>query len=171
MEELKLQVYTLLEEEELSVNDLPQEIKNKMNGLRMLHSRYKKDPKQNIYETLLQNDIKICDMIQDWLDEEVEDEEPEAPQAPKAPIVPQVPQAPQAPKPTQTPPANTPPTQQVSAEERVANHIIQLLSGNRITTAKLTEILGSKPNFPEHKIGSLKLRRVYLNSSLYERVK
>jgi len=170
MTELKLQVYTLLEEEELNVNDLPQEIKNKINGLRMLHSRYKNNPKQNIYETLLQNDIKICDMIQDWLDEEVEaPEEIIDPQ-----VVTQAPQAPQVPqvqKPYVVPPQNAPIPSVPNSEDRIAKHIIQMLNGNRISVAKLTQILGVKPNFPEHKVGGITLRRVYLNSSVYEMVK
>lgn len=68
---------TLLVEEKLIAKDLPAAIYNKINVYKMGIGRYKKNPTEKALGILNASDIEICDMIQDYLEKDAEEETPE----------------------------------------------------------------------------------------------
>ena len=216
----------ILEDEQIQENELPVEILRELKGLKMQVNVTKNladdDPK---VISMKAKDENLCNMINAWLDEEVEPpveekpkeeapkaeekteekpavetpetkpavEEPpseekpaqeapkaeekpaqeapkaeekpaqEAPKAEEKPAAEDIPASSEAPKAEETPPAN-PDAEKIAA-------IKSNLNKNRIHVNKLTEILGHKPSYPQHNMNGLKLRRVFMNSSMYEIVK
>jgi len=71
---IDFQYLALIKDEELEVKDLPQPVKNKIEGCKMQYSRYQSKPSPALYKSVVQLDVTICDMIQNWLEEEIPDE-------------------------------------------------------------------------------------------------
>ncbi len=71
-EKFELEHLKIIKEDEINVKDLPADIKGKMSALKMLVSKYGKQPTANLLATIKKQDIVIADLIQTWQEKEAE---------------------------------------------------------------------------------------------------
>jgi hypothetical protein len=168
---------TLMNEEEITVTQLPVAIKNKISGWNLSFGAYSKNPTDDVENKLKIKSMEIANEIQDWIDERDRNPEPvkkgsepvttppltEPVKKDDATITPPPPTEPV------TPPTPPPP---VSPDDEKEKKILDVLASNRarITISQLTEILGKEPDLPEQRVGRIVLRKVHLER-LYYRVK
>lgn len=170
----------VIAEESINVNDLPAEIKNKIKAFNLQMGRFKSKPTEQAVAALEQKSLSIADDIQTWLERDLEDEE--TPPAPNPP----------APKPKnkeqdedededddeedeeededdddeEPAPLRKPALQAPPRPVNKDAQIIRILqaNGGEIDIDELTNILGKEPDYPEHKVGNVVIRKVYLRS-------
>ena len=154
---MELEYLKLIQEENINDNDLPKEIKNKIKGLKMMVGR--KNPSAAVHQNIIKNDVIICDLITDWLEDGLpNDDEPPVETPPvETPPVETPPVNFQPPTPPVEPPVNT----GLSVEEMEVK-IRENLIGNRIKGSILKEIIGKKPS-PNQIVGSLRLTKIFLS--------
>lgn len=181
--ELDLIHEQLIEEENVNINDLPEEIKRKLKGFNLLKGRLKNNPQdEKLKNTAQRTSINIADEIQTWLEtdfdeneEEEEDKEENDDAVDKS--------TPPAPKSTNTPPApksnNSHPTSVVpnsnpteNTPKRFGNLVMEkkILSvisanGGRIDAKTLRDIIQREPNYPTQEVHSIVLKKVFLSSA------
>ena len=176
----------LMEEEGLSIKDLPKEIQNQIkdfdNKLKKYEQTEDEDEESDIFLELQQDDVNIADNIQNWLEDNNSDGEDEEDYNPdeddeeeeKKPVANNGNNKKPLPKQNQPIPNNNSISNTntktnnnagnniISPAKTVEQKIRENINNNVITVDKLTEIIGGEPDYPEHKIGSLRLRKQYL---------
>lgn len=141
-----LQFEQLLKNNNLERKDLPKEIKNKIQVLTMTVGRANKAPEDKIkQDKVRQEDLLICNAIQNFIEKDLPTYEEFATQTPKA---------------VAAKDGYTKRTQDVSLQTAVVNKINDC-RGRWITANDLSAILGRSPGKTEV-IGDITLYRVYL---------
>jgi len=178
---MRIKFEELLAKEEISMNELPTDIIREIKGFRMRVGLIKDLPEDDSKViAIMSKDDKICDQINAWLDDVVEEgntddakkttqvasaKEPVVAAPVAAPVAASV-AAPVA-APVATPVAPAQPVNLVNDDALIAK-IKEKLKGKRIHERELTTILGSKPNQPYHKLNGMILKRVFLGDGQYE---
>ena len=182
-EELEIQHRLYIQEENINVSDLPNEIKQAMRNfnakLKVYEDTDDESEENELFYQLQQDDVAIADDILTWwedenaegeeeIDEEEEEEEEEeekqrpAQQQPaqQQPVQQQpVQQQPVQQQPAKQQPAKQQPAQQVDPTEQ---KVRDLIKNNVISVAELTNAIGGEPEYPEHQVGKMRLRKQYL---------
>jgi hypothetical protein len=149
-EEMSIQHRELIEEESINVSDLPDEIKKEMRNFNAKLREYEESGDIDLYYELEQDDVSIADNIQTWLEDmESEDDEEEEYEIDEN----------EEDEDEEESQSNN---QNVSQIEQV---IIQNIVNNKIQIDTLKSILGREPNYPEERIGKIKLRKDYLKTT------
>ncbi|MBK7362950.1 MAG: hypothetical protein IPJ01_11700 [Micavibrio sp.] len=179
-EEMEIQHRLYIEEEEINISELPNEIKQAMRNFNAKLKKYEDsedEAEQNeLFYELQQDDVAIADDILTWWEdknsedeEEVSEEEEEQEEEKKEPVktntaqpkaevkTPQPNAEVKTPQPVEE--VKTPPAPQVNpAEQKVRD----LIKNNIISVNDLTNAIGGDPEYPEHQVGKLRLRKQYL---------
>lgn len=155
---IRLEYISLLEEEEIDISDLPKEIKNHIQTHKALISRYNTTPTGNIYKTIIKKDLEICDMIQNWLEEDLPEEELEHEQQENE----KEEEKKESPENQQQ--KEKPEQKENQKIEKLKQAILSKVKDNKITVKDLTDILGRHPKYPEEIIGDIRLRKNFLRS-------
>lgn len=71
MAQKKLEYVLLLEEEGLSVDELPIEIRKRINVLRPLIAKFNDKPSDKMKEAIIKNDVEIAEMIADYIEKDL----------------------------------------------------------------------------------------------------
>jgi hypothetical protein len=159
--ELVLVHEQLIQEEQINLNELPMNIRKRLNGFKMQLGRYNKMPSEKLFKTAQAESIAIADMIQDWLENDAPTEEEIAAQQAEAQKQ-QQPQQPQQQQPQpqaqqQPQPQPTPPVIDRSALEQIVRD--KMVNG-KIGINELRNILGKLDTWNGvETIGSLRLRK------------
>ncbi len=129
---LKLAHEELIEEEKIAVADLPKEVKNKIQGFKILKGKFDKNPTEKLENSLTIMSVEIADMIQTLVVEKGLKEE--------TPLVTGTPAStPPLPAATTAPIATIPKT-----PEQIEVEIRAKLQGDLIGEKDVLEILGRK---------------------------
>src|SRR3972149_8222265 len=180
----QLEYPQLLQESNIPYDKIPKEIRLKIRGLKMLHSKYlKNQTSENMKNTVIKNDVNVCDMLGDWIEkdfpEDVETPPIPTPAPTTEPITPPTPKpietptpepttepiTPPTPKPIETPtpePAPAKDKEHTKALSEMVSKIKENLVDGRIKTDVLKSIIGSTPDYPVQVVGDLKLRIVFM---------
>lgn len=67
----KLEYQALLEEEKLSLEDLPMEIRKRINVLKPLIAKYNDNPTDKMKQAIIKNDVEIAEMIADFIEKDL----------------------------------------------------------------------------------------------------
>jgi hypothetical protein len=160
----------LITQEEIEIDELPSDIIRQIKGCKkLIETHGESQPEDPNYIAITEKDQKVCDMINKWLDDVPEDDDEETGEIINDPVKKKVdtkvaehvaePIKKEEPK-----PAQTIQTDDTAVIERIKSK----LKGARIHESELTEILGKKPNQPEHKLNGMRLRRVFLGNGMYQ---
>lgn len=67
----KLEYQALLEEEKLSLENLPMEIRKRINVLKPLIAKYNDNPTDKMKQAIIKNDVEIAEMIADYIEKDL----------------------------------------------------------------------------------------------------
>jgi hypothetical protein len=144
-DELDIQHRVLIEEEDIDVSELPREIQIAMRDFNKKLVNYEETGSEELFFQLQQDDVAIADDIQTFIEDNESDEEDEDDTY--------------VDDEENTSAVATNATNNVSLIE---NKIRESLKNNLISVEDLQKILSREPDYPTEKIGSLKLRKLYL---------
>lgn len=168
----------VIAEEGISKGSLPEAIQKRIRGWNLLLGRLNKYPDdEKLYLTLNKQSVEIADMIQDFIEQDYseegqEDEEEEGntsnskSDAPKNTKVKESSQQVSATtsKPKDSETTNTPKPFGNLVMEKKIRDIVNKNGNSRISQRELEAIIGKEPNYPEQKVHSITLRKVFLAS-------
>lgn len=154
---------TLLEQEGLKTSDLPKNIRAKIQGWNLLFAKLKKsDDDETMYRSVQRKSIEIADKIQDFIEQDFE-EEAEKKAEEKAEEKPE--------KKAEEKPEEKPTTKVTTNKSSFGNLVMekkiltQLKEGNgRIRISQLKAIIGKEPDYPEQKVNTITLRKIFMSS-------
>jgi hypothetical protein len=153
-EELEIQHRQYIVEEDIEINDLPNEIKQAMRNFNAKLKRYEdiddEEEENELFYELQQDDVAIADDILSWwedvnsedeneeeeeydLDDDDDDDDDDTNNAIQNNNI-------------------------VAIEQKVRG----LIRDNKISVSELSNAIGGEPNYPEQQIGNLRLRKAYL---------
>jgi hypothetical protein len=157
--EIEIEHRLVIEEEEIDINELPEEIRQAMRLFNKKLSKYEQTEDDNLYYELQQDDVAIADGIENWLeDNEAEDDDEDDSYLEEAKFTQQAPQQAQAHQ--QQAQANQAqvPQQSNSIQEK----LLAVVKNNIISVQDLQNIIGREPDYPTEKVGNLILKKQYL---------
>ena len=180
--ELDLIHEQLIEEENVNINDLPEEIKRKLKGFNLLKGRLKNNPQDvKLKNTAQRTSVNIADEIQTWLETDFDENEEEEDKGGNDDTVdkstsstPKSTNTPPAPKSSNSHPASVIPNNNTTenAPKRFGNLVMEkkILSvisanGGRIDAKSLRDIIQKEPNYPTQEVHSIVLKKVFLSSA------
>lgn len=144
----------LMEEEGLTIKQLPKEIQSQIKNFDKKLSLYEsiedEEDANRLFHELTQDDISIADNIQNWIEDISIDDEEEEDYSDEKDIK------------SESQPVQNQQAVSQQTKNDTEQIIRQNLQNNLISVDKLIEILGQEPDYPEHKIGALKLKKLYL---------
>ncbi len=154
-----LKYETIISEEKINVADLPKEIKQKINGIKMSIAKLEKNPTSAaIKDSVDRNDVVIADSIQTWLEKDLP-----APKSDEEKL--KLKEAADAAA------KDEEKNKLDAATKEMANKIIDIMNADSsrcIEKTKLAEILGRTPA-REEDIAGLRLYQVYLTQRYKKR--
>lgn len=167
----------LMSEEGLKFNQLPDNIKKKIKGFNLLHTKLEKNPDdEKLFNMVQKQSIDIADLIQNFIEEDFDDDDDDDNNVDNKKNVSK----------TNNEPKKTSNSQVGKSDENEPNKVvkntgsanfgnlvmekkIQLLisknSEGRISIIDLKSIIGKEPDYPEQVVNNIKLRKVFLSAS------
>lgn len=167
----------LIAEEGINFADLPEDIRKRIKGWNLLLARLGKNPEDNkLFTTLQKQSIEIADKIQDFIEQDFDDDNDDGNNnPPKNEIDNEGGEDKAEPKkndePNKEPVEKKAPVQKSNVTKAFGNLIMEkkiltAMNGTeRISISQLEEIIGKEPDYPEQKVHSLILRKVFLSSA------
>lgn len=151
-EELEIQHREYILEEDIEINDLPNEIKQAMRNFNAKLKRYEdiddEEEENELFYELQQDDVAIADAILSWWedynseDDSEEEEEYEL---------------------DDDNDNNTNNAiQKNNSVMAIQQRVISLITDNKISVSDLTNAIGGEPDYPEQQVGNIRLRKTYL---------
>lgn len=173
----------LIEQEGISLNDLPDDIKKKIKGWNLLFARLTKNPEdEKLFRSLQKTSIQLADKIQDFIESDYDDSDnsdDDDSADGKNGANDKGDKTPAKPKPTEPKtdgddkvdkaPANEPkPSRELGfgnlVMEKKINQIISDNANGRIRVGQLRDVIGKEPEYPEQKVNTITLRKVFMSS-------
>jgi len=147
-EELEIQHREYILEEDIEINDLPNEIKQAMRNFNAKLKRYEdiddEEEENELFYELQQDDVAIADAILSWWedynseDDSEEEEEYELDDDNDANAI------------------------QKNTIIAIQQKVHALITDNKISVSDLTNAIGGEPDYPEQQVGNIRLRKAYL---------
>lgn len=147
-EELEIQHREYILEEDIEINDLPNEIKQAMRNFNAKLKRYEdiddEEEENELFYELQQDDVAIADAILSWWedynseDDSEEEEEYELDDDNDANAI------------------------QKNTIIAIQQKVHALITDNKISVSDLTNAIGGEPDYPEQQVGNIRLRKTYL---------
>lgn len=147
-EELEIQHREYILEEDIEINDLPNEIKQAMRNFNAKLKRYEdiddEEEENELFYELQQDDVAIADDILSWWedvnseDENEEEEEYDLDDDDSNNAI------------------------KNNNIVVIENRVRSLITDNKISVSDLTNAIGGEPEYPEQQIGKIRLRKAYL---------
>jgi hypothetical protein len=173
MAELNLMHEELLEQEDMTIRDLPIELQKQVRGFNVQKKKFDESPSDNEGNRLTRISVDLAHKIQNFIEqdeEEEDDEDVEEKQENESPKKPPVR--------NETPSQKTKDTEQVREKTKptttgisFGNFVMEKKikiecqeNGGRIKITKLVSIIGKVPDYPEQKVHTINLRKVFLTS-------
>jgi len=173
MAELNLMHEELLEQEDMTIRDLPIELQRQVRGFNLQKKKFGENPNDNEGNRLTRISVDLANKIQNFIEQEDEEDEKDEIQEKEKD------------KPTKDVVKNEtstniksnrqeevkeikkPTTTGISFGNFVMEKKIKLEcqeNGGRIKITKLASIIGKEPDYPEQKVHTINLRKVFLSS-------
>jgi len=173
MAELNLMHEELLEQEDMTIRDLPIELQKQVRGFNVQKKKFDESPSDNEGNRLTRISVDLAHKIQNFIEqdeEENDDEEIEQEKENESPKKPPVR--------NENPSQKTKDTEQVREKTKptttgisFGNFVMEKKikiecqeNGGRIKITKLVSIIGKEPDYPEQKVHTINLRKVFLTS-------
>jgi hypothetical protein len=145
-EELEIQHREYILEEDIEINDLPNEIKQAMRNFNAKLKRYEdiddEEEENELFYELQQDDVAIADAILSWWEdynsEDSEEEEYELDDDDSNNAI------------------------QKNNLVAIQQKVRSLIRDNKISVADLSNAIGGDPEYPEQQVGNIRLRKAYL---------
>ncbi len=176
----------LIEQEGLKISELPEDIKKKIKGWNLLFSRLSKNPEdEKLYRSLQKTSIQLADKIQDFIESDYEEDDSNgdydsnsASDDSKKPASKKDGEGSDDDSDDSKKPASKkdvegsePSTKNqkplgfgnLVMEKKIKQQIAENGTG-RIRISQLRDIIGKEPDYPEQKVHSLNLRKVFMSS-------
>lgn len=177
----------LMQEEELSIRELPVELQRQVKGFNVTKKKYEENPTINEENRLVRLSTQIANHIQNWIENQDEDDEDEDDEDDKGEVKTaskkqseedsnvgkrrSVEKSSNEPKSEQKiqnkAESKKPVTTGVSFGNFVMEKKIKSIcdaNGGRIKITQLVAIIGKEPDYPEQRVHNIKLRKVFLSS-------
>jgi hypothetical protein len=172
MAELNLMHEELLEQEDMTIRDLPIELQKQVRGFNVQKKKFDESPSDNEGNRLTRISVDLAHKIQNFIEQDEEEEEEDVEEKEKD-------------KPTKDVVKNETPTNiKSNRQEQVkeikkptttgisfGNFVMEKKikiecqeNGGRIKITKLASIIGKEPDYPEQKVHTINLRKVFLSS-------
>ena len=147
--EIEIEHRLVIEEEEIDINELPEEIRQAMRLFNKKLSKYEQTEDVNLFYELQQDDVAIADGIENWIEdnESDDDDEDDSYLENKSKSQQAAPQQQQA-----------APQQANSIQEK----LLAVVKNNTISVQDLQNIIGREPDYPTEKVGNLIFKKQYL---------
>lgn len=151
-EELEIQHRQYIVEEDIEINDLPNEIKQAMRNFNAKLKRYEdiddEDEENELFYELQQDDVAIADDILSWWEdvnsEDDDDEEQEYELD------------------DEDDDRNNNAIQKNNSVMAIQQKVVSLIKDNKISVSELSNAIGGEPDYPVQQVGNLRLRKAYL---------
>jgi hypothetical protein len=163
--EIEIEHRLVIEEEEIDINELPEEIRQAMRLFNKKLDKYEQTEDDNLYYELQQDDVAIADGIENWLeDNEAEDEDEDDSYLEAKSAQAQATQATQqaAPQAQATQQQAAPQAQATQQPNSIQEKLLAVVKNNIISVQDLQNIIGREPDYPTEKVGNLILKKQYL---------
>jgi hypothetical protein len=154
--EIEIEHRLVIEEEEIDINELPEEIRQAMRLFNKKLSKYEQTEDESLYYELQQDDVAIADGIENWLEDNESDDNDEddsyLEDKSKSQAAPQQQQ-------------QSAPQQQQAAPQQpnsIQEKLLAVVKNNTISVQDLQNIIGREPDYPTEKVGNLILKKQYL---------
>lgn len=166
----------LIEEEGLKVVDLPTPIKRRIKGWNLLFGKLKKSPDdEKLFRSIQRKSVEIADDIQNYIEQDYDDEDSNP--TPKKETKEETKEdKKEEKKEEKKEPSNSEPKKETNNAEPkkqsnkgfgnlvMEKKIKSKLSNGRIRVSELKQIIGKEPDYPEQKVHSITLRKVFMSS-------
>ena len=159
----------LIEQEGIKVVDLPKPIKAKIKGWNLLYAKLKKSDDETLFRSVQRKSIEIADKIQDFIESDYEEENESSSSETKA-----EPKAePKAEEKKAEPKVEKKESTKVSKNNSSFGNLVmekKILTqikenkNERIRISQLKSIIGKEPDYPEQKVNSITLRKIFMSS-------
>jgi len=138
-----------IEDNEIELKKVPLAIRKKMGIMPMLLKKYKNNPIPANKNVIIKTDIAICDMLQNWREEDYPDNYVEPKKKEEKPPI----------EPTLVDIETPASLNEVGMEKSIKQN---LFDGNKIKISVLKGILKKTPNYPQQVVGNLTLEKGFL---------
>ena len=167
----------VIEQEGIKVVDLPKDIKAKIKGWNLLYAKLKKSEDETMFRSVQRKSVELADKIQDFIESDYEEESnsEEKPEAKAEEKEEKKPEAKAEEKEEKKPEAkaeekeSTKVTSNKSSfgnlvmEKKILTQIQENKNG-RIRISQLKSIIGKEPDYPEQKVNTITLRKIFMSS-------
>jgi len=165
----------LMDEEGLSISQLPTEIQRRIKGWNLLANRLKSNPDdEKLYRTLSKQTIEIADSIQNFIENDFNEEDDDSDDNggsddkgdKKDKSEPKEPKSEPKSEPKEPKEPKTEPRAKSFGNLVMEKRIMEIcsLNGGRISIDQLEQIIGEEPDYPEQQVHNIKLRKVFMSS-------
>jgi FtsZ-interacting cell division protein YlmF len=162
----------VIEQEGIKVVDLPKDIKAKIKGWNLLYAKLKKSEDETMFRSVQRKSVELADKIQDFIESDYEEEsnsEEKKPEAkteekkPEAKAEEKKPEAKTEEKQTTKVTSNKSSFGNLVMEKKILTKIQENKNG-RIRISELKSIIGKEPDYPEQKVNTITLRKIFMSS-------
>jgi FtsZ-interacting cell division protein YlmF len=163
----------LIEQEGIKLVDLPKPIKAKIKGWNLLYAKLKKSDDETLFRSVQRKSIEIADKIQDFIESDYEEENESSSSEPKAEPKAESNSEEKKAEPKAEPKAEKKESTKVSTsnssfgnlvmEKKILTQFKENKNG-RIRISQLKSIIGKEPDYPEQKVNSITLRKIFMSS-------
>ena len=173
MAELNWMHEELLEQEDMTIRDLPIELQRQVRGFNLQKKKFDENPSDNEGNRLTRISVDLANKIQNFIeqedekDEKDEIQEKEKDKPTKNVVKNETPTNIKSNRQEEVKEIKKPTTTGISFENFVMEKKIKLEcqeNGGRIKITKLASIIGKEPDYPEQKVHTINLRKVFLSS-------
>jgi hypothetical protein len=173
MAELNLMHEELLGQEDMTIRDLPIELQRQVRGFNVQKKKFDENPSDNEGNRLTRISVDLAHKIQNFIEQDDEEEEEEDEQEEEQEEIPK-----KSLVRNETPNQKTKDTEEVREKTKptttgisFGNFVMEKKikmeceqNGGRIKITKLMSIIGKDPDYPEQKVHTINLRKVFLSS-------
>ena len=144
----------VIEQEGIKVVDLPKDIKAKIKGWNLLYAKLKKSEDETMFRSVQRKSVELADKIQDFIESDYEEESNSEEKKPEAKT---------EEKQTTKVTSNKSSFGNLVMEKKILTKIQENKNG-RIRISELKSIIGKEPDYPEQKVNTITLRKIFMSS-------
>ena len=152
-EELEIQHREYILEEDIEINDLPNEIKQAMRNFNAKLKRYEdiddEEEENELFYELQQDDVAIADAILSWWEDYNSEDDSEEEEY-------------DLDDDDDTNADNDANAIQKNTIIAIQQKVHALITDNKISVVDLSNAIGGEPDYPEQQVGNIRLRKAYL---------
>lgn len=149
MEKLPLKLHDVLKEEGVSINDLPADLKKRINTLNSAISRYNEKATESLANSIVTEDSVLCNAVYDYLDEVESDNEAKKTEE-------------EAKKAEEEKAKQQQEKKYAFGTKEMADAIKSTAKDGVISESQIRAIIGKMPDYPIQEVYNIKIKKMYL---------